>query len=205
MPGVQIAGDRAVEVQAADSCDMAHRTINPPSTARVPESETGGAVSRQGFTSSTESSRLCKTRRRLPGLSAEPSGLQRSSAELLKTGQGVRFVVFDIEQFVELRDREDFVDFRPDVAELQFAAVRFDFLVQRDQLAQRGAGKKLDGREIEQQILALSLLRSAGTALGRVPEYWLRRESCGRQSAPRSRRRLHSTAIAGERPSVVLL
>jgi hypothetical protein len=78
--------------------------------------------------------------------------------EKLKAGQSVGFVVFDIEKFVELRDGKDFVDLWPDVAELELAAVRFDFLVERDQLAERGAGKELDGGKVQQQILALLIL-----------------------------------------------
>jgi hypothetical protein len=76
----------------------------------------------------------------------------------LKAGQGVGFVVFDVEQFVELGDRKDFVDLWPDVAQFQFPAVRFDLFVERDELAERGTRKKLNGRKIEQEILAVLFL-----------------------------------------------
>src|SRR3954471_10920375 len=76
----------------------------------------------------------------------------------LKTCQRVGFVVLDIEQLIQLRDCEYLVDFWTDVAELQFSAMRFDALFQRDQLAQCGAREKLDGRKVEQQAFAVLVL-----------------------------------------------
>src|SRR5580765_9082199 len=47
--------------------------------------------------------------------------------------QGVRHVVLDVEELVELRDCKDLVDFRADVAQLEPSAVSLDFFIQRNQ------------------------------------------------------------------------
>jgi hypothetical protein len=64
--------------------------------------------------------------------------------QALKRRQRIRLVILDIEQLVELRNGEDFVNLRPDVAQLHFTPPGLHFLIQSDELAQGGAGKKLD-------------------------------------------------------------
>src|SRR5205085_11294952 len=76
------------------------------------------------------------------------------SAECL---QGLLFLFLDVEELVQARDLEDLVDLRIDIAEDQAALGGLHLLVQRDQLAERGAGEVLDVGEVEQD-LALALL-----------------------------------------------
>src|SRR5207244_7862672 len=62
------------------------------------------------------------------------------------------------EQLVELGDLEDRVDLRVDLAQDQLAAGALELAVERDQLAQRGAGQELDVLEVEQDLPAAELV-----------------------------------------------
>lgn len=52
--------------------------------------------------------------------------------------QAFLFRVCDVEELVESGDREDFFDLLAEIAQDKFAAARLHFLVQNDQLIQRG-------------------------------------------------------------------
>src|SRR5436305_11987005 len=86
--------------------------------------------------------------RRAPPWSDENERLRRpgngppgSAAIGLKRLQRRLFFGLDVEELVELRNLEDFVDRRVDVAEDQPAAGLLQLLVERNELGQGGAGE----------------------------------------------------------------
>src|SRR5438067_65239 len=71
----------------------------------------------------------------------------------LEAFERVLLRVEDPKHLVELGDAEDFLDFRLDVAQPQLAAGGLHLLIERHQLAEGGAGKVLDVREVEKELL----------------------------------------------------
>ena len=64
---------------------------------------------------------------------------ESSTKRCSKSGQHVDLSLFDVEQLIQFGDREDFVDLRPNAAQLKPPAVLFHLLVKGDQLAERRA------------------------------------------------------------------
>jgi len=73
-------------------------------------------------------------------------------------------VVFDVEHFVESGDDEYFVDVGR-IEQSRNLPSRLDFLVERDELAQRGAAEVFDVAEIQDDFLRPSTSTSAKSSL----------------------------------------
>src|SRR5438034_2673912 len=79
-------------------------------------------------------------------------------------GQGLEglqsglLLLLDVEEPVEFRDFEHLVNLWVDVTQDQPASHSLEFLVQRDQFAQRRAGQVLDVAEVEQELAAAFLV-----------------------------------------------
>src|SRR5438105_2770976 len=88
-----------------------------------------------------------------------PSGAKTSHAsEGLQCGL---LVLLNVEQFVEMRDFENFIDLRIDGTKNQRAAGCFDFFVQCDELPEGGARKVLDIAEVEDYFTPAQLIHQA--------------------------------------------
>src|SRR5438270_5974749 len=92
-----------------------------------------------GFPAGKES---CPSEIPSPGGAAQTGG-PRKRENRSERGQRGLFVLLNFEELVELGDLEHFHDFAGDLAHDQLAAGRLHLLIQRDQLAQRGAGEEL--------------------------------------------------------------
>ncbi len=91
-------------------------------------------------------------------LNLRREGLLGDGSKRLKS---ILFVTLDDEQFIEARDLEHLANVRVDVAQNQLAAGALNLLVERDQLAQRGAGHVLNIAKVQQDLLATKLVDQA--------------------------------------------
>src|SRR5271168_4411592 len=73
--------------------------------------------------------------------------------EVVEGFYGVEFVVFDVEDGVELGDVEDVVDFLGEVEELEFAAGVADGGEAADEFSDAGAVEVIDVGEVEDDLL----------------------------------------------------
>src|SRR5262249_57860366 len=102
-----------------------------------------------------------RKRDRTPPVAVRPATRGGPAAAASERLQRRLLFLLDVEQLVQLRDLEDLVDLRVNVAQDQPAAHRVDLLVERDELAQGGAGEVLDVAEVQQQLAPAQLVHEA--------------------------------------------
>src|SRR5689334_15436366 len=68
-----------------------------------------------------------------------------------KSGQGFLLGVLDVEELIEPRDGKDLVNLGLQIAKPHLAGVRFDLLIEDNQLVEGGRREEFDAGEVQEQ------------------------------------------------------